>query len=103
MRPPAWLLACLPLVQAAPGLYLAINALAYTEEGTVVKRRLEVNWFGAEAGPGDEIRVYDGSETLLATIPPALHPDGFYVLPGNLPYPSLEEMGYSLTCVFGLR
>ena len=83
------------------GLYLAINALAYTEDGAVVKRRLEVNWFGAEVGPpppphivaqampGDEIRVYDGSDTLLATIPPTLYPDGFHVLPGNLPYPSL--------------
>ncbi len=33
------------------GVYLAINALAYTEDngnGEIVKRRLEVNWYGDE-------------------------------------------------------
>ena len=33
------------------GIYLAINALAYTEDngnGEIVKRRLEVNWYGDE-------------------------------------------------------
>ena len=33
------------------GIYLAINALAYTEDngnGDIIKRRLEVNWYGDE-------------------------------------------------------
>lgn len=33
------------------GIYLAINALAYTEDngnGEIIKRRLEVNWYGDE-------------------------------------------------------
>merc|ERR1712212_121721 len=27
----------------------------------------------------------------------------FYVFPGNLPYPTLDQMGFSATCVFDLR
>ena len=32
---------------------------------------------------------------------PIQYPDGFFILPGNLPYPTLAEMGYHRTCVFG--
>ena len=39
------------LSECNAGIYLAINALAYTEDngnGEIVKRRLEVNWYGDE-------------------------------------------------------
>jgi len=29
--------------------------------------------------------------------------DQFFVFPGNLPYPSLEQMGFTATCVFDLK
>ena len=41
--------------------------------------------------PGNEVVAFS----------PYLYPDGFFLLPGNLPYPSLAEMGYERTCVFG--
>ena len=85
----------LTLCHAQPGIYLAINALAYEDEaGNVVKRRLEVDWYGGQVGAGDRIVLSD-SQGEVATISPALHPDGFYIFPGNLPYPSLSEQGYA--------
>ena len=43
------------------GIYLAINPLAYTEDngnGAIVKRRLEVNWYG------EEVDYYSTTELL---------------------------------------
>lgn len=45
------------------GIYLAINALAYTEDngnGEIIKRRLEVNWYGDE--------VYHITSSMLVTL-----------------------------------
>merc|ERR1711971_971542 len=46
---------------AEAGLYLAINPLAFTNGGTadgeVVKRRLEVNWFGEQPLADDYIQL----------------------------------------------
>ena len=89
------LLLLVTLCRAQPGIYLAINALAYEDEdGNIVKRRLEVDWYGGQVDAGDRIVLSD-SHGEVSTISPALHPDGFYIFPGNLPYPSLSELGYA--------
>ena len=85
----------LTLCRAQPGIYLAINALAYEDEdGNIVKRRLEVAWYGGQVDAGDRVVLSD-SHGEVSTISPALHPDGFHIFPGNLPYPSLSELGYT--------
>ena len=92
------------LCRAEAGLYLAINALAFEdpeyENGEVVKRRIEINWYGAQVSVDDKILVNCEfcEETIFS---PADYPDGFHILPGNLPYPSLDQMGFMGTCVFG--
>jgi len=94
------------LSHAEKGVYLAINALAYVNNSlndgfdVVVKRRLEVNWYGADVAEGDRIVVTDQFSEVIA-FSPSQYPDGFFILPGNLPYPTLSEMGYERTCVFG--
>ena len=62
-------LALVPLLvevaSAEAGLYLAINPLAFTDGGTadgeVVKRRVEVNWYGEQPLPDDYIELTSGS------------------------------------------
>ena len=49
---------------------------------------------------GDRIVINKPFSEVVA-FSPYLYPDGFFVLPGNLPYPTLAEMGYERTCVFG--
>ena len=49
---------------------------------------------------GDRIVINKPFNEVVA-FSPYLYPDGFFLLPGNLPYPSLAEMGYERTCVFG--
>ena len=84
---------------AGAGVYLAINALAYVNNSlndgfdVVVKRRLEVNWYGVDVMEGDRIVVTDQFSEVIA-FSPSQYPDGFFILPGNLPYPTLSEMGY---------
>ncbi len=45
-----------------PYVYLAINPIAYTDDvsGAVIRRRLELNWFGAPAGA--TVQLISGSE-----------------------------------------
>ena len=80
------------------GLYLAINPLAFTDGGTadgeVVKRRLEVNWFGEEPLPDDYIEltapdIAGVNGPFNQTVKIAGLTDQFFVFPGNLPYPTL--------------
>jgi len=85
------------------GIYLAINALAYTEDngnGEIVKRRLEVNWYGDEVSSEDMI-VLTTQVAPVASFSPIQYQDNFYIFEGNLPYPTLNEMGFERTCVFG--
>ena len=49
---------------------------------------------------GDRIVINKPFNEVVA-FSPYLYPDGVFILPGNLPYPSLAEMGYQRTCVFG--
>ena len=90
--------------RAEAGLYLAINALAFEDpqykNGEVVKRRIEINWYGTEVSEEDRIIVNCDlcQETAFS---PSYYPDGFHILPGNLPYPSLDQMAFTRTCVFG--
>ena len=49
------------------GIYLAINALAYTEDngnGEIVKRRLEVNWYGDEVYNLQIMMIFETSSRL---------------------------------------
>ena len=96
---------------AEAGLYLAINPLAFTDGGTadgeVVKRRLEVNWFGEEPLPDDYIELTSPGRSgangpLNQTVNIFGLTDHFFVFPGNLPYPTLDQMGFTGTCVFDL-
>jgi len=83
------------------GLYLAINPLAFVDDdGNTVKRRLEVNWFGAEVKEDDQI-VVESQDSEPISMSPFQYKDGFYIFPGNLPSPTFDQMGYSRTCVFG--
>ena len=46
------------IAQQQAEVYLTINARAYTEpNGTVVRRRLEVNWYGGHVEAGDVVRI----------------------------------------------
>jgi len=96
---------------AEAGLYLAINPLAFTNGGTadgeVVKRRLEVNWFGEQPLADDYIQltapdIAGVSGPFNQTVKIADLTDQFFVFPGNLPYPTLDQMGFTGTCVFDL-
>ena len=49
---------------------------------------------------GDRIVINKPFNEVMA-FSPHLYPEGYFILPGNLPYPSLTEMGYERTCVFG--
>ena len=89
---------CVSVCRAEAGIYLSINALASEDDaGEVVKRRIEVNWYGDTVSEGDTIAVNCQScdEVVFS---PADFQDGFLILPGNLPYPQLS---YSRSCVFG--
>ena len=104
------LLLVVEVASAEAGLYLAINPLAFTEGGTadgeVVKRRLEVNWYGEQPFPDDYIELTSGSGPngpLNQTVKIFGLTDQFFVFPGNLPYPSLEQMGFTGACVFDLK
>merc|ERR1719323_2315032 len=108
----ALLLLVVKVASAKAGLYLAINPLAFTEGGTasgeVVKRRLEVNWYGEQPLPDDYIELTSPGESGPTgpgnqTVKIFGLSDRFFVFPGNLPYPTLEQMGFSGTCVFGLK
>jgi len=80
---------------------LAINALAFVDDdGNTVKRRLEVNWYGEEVKEDDLIVVespFSGENILV----PFEFSDEFYVYHEQFPYPTLDEMGFTRTCVFG--
>jgi len=105
----AFMLLVVKVASAKAGLYLAINPLAFTEGGTasgeVVKRRLEVNWYGEQPLPDDYIQLTSPAEygPRNQTVNIFGLTDHFFVFPGNLPYPTLEQMGFSGTCVFELR
>ena len=94
------------IASAEANLYLAINPLAFTEGGTasgeVVKRRLEVNWYGEQPQPDDIIELTTLFSPSSQIVKISDFPDNFFVFPGNLPYPTLEEMGFTGTCVFDL-
>ena len=94
------------IASAEAGLYLAINPLAFTEGGTasgeVVKRRLEVNWYGEQPQPDDIIELTTLFSPSSQIVKISDFPDNFFVFPGNLPYPTLDEMGFTRTCVFDL-
>jgi len=100
-----FLLLLVGVASAEPRLYLAINPLAFTEGGTadgeVIKRRVEVNWYGEQPLPNDYIRLIALNQTFVTFIGDRNY--NFYVFPGNLPYPTLDQMGFSATCVFDLR
>jgi len=83
-----------------PGIYLSINSLAYTEEdGTVVKRRLEVTWFGhKEIEESEKIILSQDSEVLLELIPRD-YPDGFYTTDIQVAHPTVESLKVP-SCVF---
>jgi len=96
----------LPETSSSPGIYLSINALAYTEsDGTVVKRRLEATWHGRQVSEGDLILLeLGGAERPDLEIQPALHPDGFYVSDVQVPYLDVEGLGnISSSCMFDYR
>jgi len=108
----AFVLLVVKVASAKAGLYLAINPLAFTEGGTasgeVVKRRLEVNWYGEHPLPDDYIQLtspaqYVPNGPLNQTVNIFGLTDHFFVFPGNLPYPTLQQMGFSGACVFELR
>jgi len=81
----------------AEGIYMSINALAFTlDSGAIVRRRLELNWWRTPS-PGDTIILKKANETVLA-LDPADHPDGFYVTDIVLPYPTLTAQQRS--CVY---
>ena len=100
----AFLVQLVLVANAEPSLYLAINPLAFTEGGTadgeVVKRRVEVNWYGEQPLPNDYIRLIALNQTHVVFIGDLT--DNFFVFSGNLPYPTLDQMGFTGTCVFDL-
>merc|ERR550519_278374 len=81
----ALVLLLVEVASAEAGLYLAINPLAFTDGGTadgeVVKRRVEVNWYGEQPLPDDYIELTS---------------------PGEFG-PSNQTMSFSGTCVFDLQ
>lgn len=85
----------------APGAYLAINALAYTdEEGFIVRRRLEMNWFGLLDWPGEVYAsLYDQDPDDGSLVEPLLSlrasefPDGFHVTDYQLTNYTNDEIG----------
>merc|ERR1719500_1978505 len=99
----------LVVASAEAGLYLAINPLAFTDGGTadgeVVKRRVEVNWYGEQPLPDDYIELTSPGEfgPSNQTVNIFGLTDQFVVFPGNLPYPTLDQMGFTGTCVFDLK
>ena len=103
------LLVVVEVASAEAGLYLAINPLAFTDGGTadgeVVKRRVEVNWYGEQPLPDDYIELTSPGEfgPSNQTVNIFGLSDQFFVFPGNLPYPTLEQMSFSGTCVFDLQ
>ncbi|XP_023320825.1 uncharacterized protein LOC111695659 isoform X2 [Eurytemora carolleeae] len=83
-----------------PGIYLSINPLAFTQpDGTIIKRRLEITWYGKQTTDKDVIKLNQGLETVLE-IYPALYQDGFYTTNFQLPYPDVQEIGTNSLCVF---
>merc|ERR1719400_2703896 len=86
------LLLVVEVASAEAGLYLAINPLAFTEGGTadggVVKRRLEVNWYGEQPFPDDYIELTTLFSPSSQIVKISDFPDNFFVFPGNLPYPA---------------
>ena len=83
------------------GIYMAINALAGVDEfGNIYKRRIEIDWYGGEVLESDRIVITKPFNEVVA-FSPWEYPDGVFVLPGNVPYPTLQEMGFTRTCVLG--
>merc|ERR1719204_2173554 len=99
------------ITNAEAGIYLAINPLAVTEGGTadgeVVKRRLEVNWYGEQPLPDDFVELGVPAELGGGPISQAVGigdlADSFIVFPGNLPNPTKDQMGFNSTCVFDIH
>jgi len=95
---------CVSSMDQDPGFYLCINSLAFTEQdGSIVKRRLEINW--------QQMNVTDGLIIVLAKenqngtvvqITPSLYTDGYYTTDIVLPYPHQTEL-YTSKCQFGYR
>ena len=89
-----------PSAALGPGAYLAINALGYTDEaGNIVRRRLEMNWYGLDNPEDVYVSLYDSDPDGDATPEPllSLHavefPDGFHVTDLQLTNYTNEEMG----------
>ena len=90
----------------SPGAYLAINALAYTDDsGDIIRRRLEMNWFGLDDPANVYVSLYDedpsavdgsGRSQMLEPLL-SLHaeefPDGFYTTDIELSNMTNEEIG----------
>ena len=82
------------LIAADHGVYLSINSLAFTRDnGDIVKRRLELNWFGASPQDGDTISLLKDGETILEIVP-SDYEEGFFVTDIVLPYPNTDQLGY---------
>ena len=73
----------------------------------VVKRRLEVNWYGEQPLPDDFVELSVPAELGGGPISQAVGigdlADSFIVFPGNLPYPTKDQMGFNSTCVFDIH
>ena len=105
-------------IQGEGGLYLAINALAFIgDDGNMIKRRLEVNFFGFEVFIAHSFilnektfQVYDDDTVTInfkdsepISFLPWNFPDGYYISSKQIPYPSSEGMDFVRTCVFGVN
>lgn len=84
-----------------PYAYLAINALGFTEtsDDDVVRRRLELDWFGLEnGGRGVTVELLEGENPAEANVISSLdaeqYQDGFFVTDIQLPALESQEIGY---------
>ena len=80
------------------GAYLAINALAFVDPVSrkVVRRRLEMNWYGVSAGSGVQavLMVHPDSVPILV-VETDQNPGGYFVTKIQLPERTGEQLGYA--------
>ena len=85
--------------QSSPSAYLAINAPAFVDEnGNVIRRRLELDWFGVDPDENAKVVVFDNENLIgdpVIVLEANDYPDGFYVTDIQLANLTSEEVGYN--------